>query len=179
MIAIKASAEASTERPTAFAGYSQRVRCGNDSGDHNCSQQSTHHQTPNNIGRSDDCDAWAAKMRMRIARCHGQIYHVGALIAPQAFRKGISQPAHRHPRADRSPASAVIANGAANWLDEGEGPAFARRPSGRFADFSEIGVHTCLRLKLVRRRGGPGSKAWDKGGKLVNLTLCLKPWFDQ
>ena len=35
--------------------------------------------------------------------------------------------------------------------------AFARRPSGRFADFSEIGVHTCLCLKLVGRRGGWGS----------------------
>jgi hypothetical protein len=32
--------------------------------------------------------------------------------------------------------------------------ALARRPSGGFADFSEIGVHTCLCLKLVRRRGG-------------------------
>jgi hypothetical protein len=31
--------------------------------------------------------------------------------------------------------------------------AFARRPSGRFADFSEIGVHTCLCPKLVGRRG--------------------------
>ena len=28
----------------------------------------------------------------------------------------------------------------------------ARRPSGRFADFSEIGVHTSLCLKLVGRR---------------------------
>jgi hypothetical protein len=27
--------------------------------------------------------------------------------------------------------------------------ALARRPSGRFADFSEIGAHTCLCLKLV------------------------------
>ena len=33
--------------------------------------------------------------------------------------------------------------------------AFARRPSGRFADFREIGVHTCLCLKLVRRRSAP------------------------
>jgi hypothetical protein len=31
----------------------------------------------------------------------------------------------------------------------------ARRPSGRFADFSEIGVHTCLCLKLVGRRSAP------------------------
>jgi hypothetical protein len=31
--------------------------------------------------------------------------------------------------------------------------ALARRPSGRFAGFSEIGVHTCLCLNLVRRRG--------------------------
>ena len=30
----------------------------------------------------------------------------------------------------------------------------ARRPSGRFADISEIGVHTCLCLKLVGGRGG-------------------------
>jgi hypothetical protein len=29
----------------------------------------------------------------------------------------------------------------------------ARRPSGRFADFSEIGVHTCLCLKLVGGKG--------------------------
>jgi hypothetical protein len=29
----------------------------------------------------------------------------------------------------------------------------ARRPSGRFAGFSEIGVHTCLCLKLVGRSG--------------------------
>ena len=28
------------------------------------------------------------------------------------------------------------------------------RPLGRFADFSEIGVHTCLCLKFVGRRGG-------------------------
>jgi hypothetical protein len=33
------------------------------------------------------------------------------------------------------------------------GPDEDRRPSGRFADFSEIGVHTCLCLKLVGGRG--------------------------
>ena len=39
------------------------------------------------------------------------------------------------------------------WRFSSRIAAFARRPSGRFADFSEIGVHTCLCLKLVRRRG--------------------------
>ena len=40
------------------------------------------------------------------------------------------------------------------WRFSSRIAALARRPSGRFADFSEIGVHTCLCLKLVRRRGG-------------------------
>jgi hypothetical protein len=39
------------------------------------------------------------------------------------------------------------------WRFSSRIAAFARRPSGRFADFSEIGVHTCLCPKLVRRRG--------------------------
>ena len=40
------------------------------------------------------------------------------------------------------------------WRCSSRIAALARRPSGRFADFSEIGVHTCLCLKLVGRRGG-------------------------
>ena len=40
------------------------------------------------------------------------------------------------------------------WRFSSRIAALARRPSGRFANFSEIGVHTCLCLKLVRRRGG-------------------------
>src|SRR6476660_7740305 len=40
------------------------------------------------------------------------------------------------------------------WRFSSRIAALARRPSGRFADFSEIGVHACLCLKLVRRRGG-------------------------
>ena len=35
------------------------------------------------------------------------------------------------------------------WRFSSRIAALARRPSGRFADFSEIGVHTCLCLKLV------------------------------
>ena len=35
--------------------------------------------------------------------------------------------------------------------------ALTPRPSGRFADFSEIGVHTCLCLKLVGGKGCGGS----------------------
>jgi hypothetical protein len=53
----------------------------------------------------------------------------------------------------------------------------ARRPSGRFADFSEIGVHTCLCLKLV---GGKGCGALclklvgGKGcGAIVLGVLCV------
>src|SRR4029077_19071478 len=45
------------------------------------------------------------------------------------------------------------------WRFSSRIAALARRPSGRFADFSEIGVHTCLCLKLVRRRGA-GCALW-------------------
>jgi hypothetical protein len=38
--------------------------------------------------------------------------------------------------------------------------ALARRPSGRSADFSKIGVHTCLCLKLVGRRAVWVKPSW-------------------
>ena len=39
------------------------------------------------------------------------------------------------------------------------------RPSGRFADFSEIGVHTCLCLKLV------GGRGWRDATAIVEMHL--------
>src|SRR5580704_14184837 len=42
------------------------------------------------------------------------------------------------------------------WRFSSRIAALARRPLGRFAELSEIGVHTCLCLKLVRRRGWRG-----------------------
>ena len=42
------------------------------------------------------------------------------------------------------------------WRFSSRIAALARRPLGRFADFREIGVHTCLCLKLV---GGKGCAA--------------------
>ena len=68
------------------------------------------------------------------------------------------------------------------WRFSSRIAALARRPSGRFADFSEIGVHTCLCLKLVRRRGGGQSQTVLRcqncpaiGLRIRNALVYLRP----
>jgi nitrite reductase/ring-hydroxylating ferredoxin subunit len=43
--------------------------------------------------------------------------------------------------------------------------ALARRPSGSVADFSDIGVHTCLCLRFIRRRMGKEGDSWPNSDK--------------
>jgi hypothetical protein len=56
-------------------------------------------------------------------------------------------------------------------------PALARRPSGRFADFSEIGVHTWLCLKLVRRRGAGARRRGSESAPALPLRPRTRSLF--
>ena len=58
-------------------------------------------------------------------------------------------------------------------LDASRIAALVRRPSGRFADFSEIGVHTCLCLKLVGGKGCGASA--DASRRFGPLTRDVRP----
>ena len=63
------------------------------------------------------------------------------------------------------------------WRFSSRIAALARRPSGRFADFSEIGVHTCLCLKLV---GGKGQRSVIIIGSIVaTLTTVRRAEFSR
>jgi hypothetical protein len=53
--------------------------------------------------------------------------------------------------------------------------ALARRPSGSVADFSDIGVHTCLCLRFIRRRMGKEGDSWPNSDKKPSWLFLRAP----
>src|SRR5580704_5880679 len=81
---------------------------------------------------------------------------------------------HSHVWSAQEPFLEALRKGSPSaWRFSSRIAALARRPSGRFADFSEIGVHACLCLKLVGRRRCGVHSDWPPGSRAKCYPLGI------